>query len=113
MGIINVIKNRVYAYILNSSKVTIEMFNNDDLVFNLNWKCLEKLAALAVNADQLNKVAHAKNINYKVVTAVLSNVKVDLRDLDVQSILNLAKLSKNTNELCEIMRIVNANVFAR
>jgi hypothetical protein len=97
----------------DNSDVNVEMFNKDNLIDDLDWKYLAKLALLAINAMQLNKVAHAKNINYKVVTAVLSNNKVDLRDLDVQSILNLVKLSKNTNELCEIMRIVNANVFAR
>jgi|GEM_PF-1479979 len=111
MGIINFIKNRVYAYTLNISKVTIEMFNNDDLVFNLNWKCLEKLAGLAVNAMQLNKVAHAKNINYKVVTAVLSNSKVKLQDLDSQSFLNLAKFSKNNKELSKIIGMVNASLI--
>ena len=96
----------------DNPNVNIEMFNNDNLINDLDWNYLARLAVLAVNAMQLNKVAHAKNINYKVVTAILSNTKVKLQELDVQSVLNLVKLSKSTEELCKIMEIVNANVFA-
>lgn len=95
---------------IDSSKVNIEMFNDDNLIVNLDGEHLVELALLAVNAMQLNKVAHAKNINYKVVTAILSNVKVEMYELDAQSFLNLVKFSRSNQELCKIMEGVNAKL---
>jgi len=92
----------------NSSHINVETFNKDNVINQLSSQGLEKLALLASNAIQLNKVAHAKNINSKVVTAIIANVKVKLHELDEESLLNLAKLSASSAELCKIVRAVDA-----
>ncbi len=91
----------------DSSQINIETFNKDNVIDQLSSQGLEKLALLASNAIQLNKVAHAKNINSKVVTAIIANVKVKLHELDEESLLNLAKLSADGDELCKVVGAAN------
>ncbi len=109
MTMMDFLKNSVAA--LDDSKgVDLAIFDNDDLIANSEPAELEKLALAAVNGVQLNKVAHAKNMTYKVVTAIMINPKVSVDDLDGQSLLNLAKLSRSNKELDRIVESTNVRV---
>lgn len=91
-------------------QVNLNMFNDSELIANATSRQLEQLAAISVNAEQLDKVAHANNVNSKVVTAILNNNKADLVDLTNDNILKLVKLCGTTEELMKIMRVINAGL---
>lgn len=92
---------------IDQEKITKETFDNDALIAKLDPDDLIKLAMLADSAEQLDKVANAKNIDYKVVTAIIANSNVPLRTLHKSSILNLIRLSKSNDELCKIIKVAN------
>lgn len=89
------------------SEINIEDFNDDDLINNLDIEGLKKLASLATNAEQLNKVAHARNVTSEIVTAIMANTKVELYELDPLSMINLAKQASSSKELYKIEQGIN------
>lgn len=78
-------------------------FNNDTLIAKLEPDSLVKLAKLAINAEQLDKIGNAKNINHKVVTAIIENSTVPLISLNLKTLINLITLTKKPEELYKLM----------
>jgi hypothetical protein len=84
-------------------RIDLNLFNNFEVIRNLDSGALAKLAYLAINAEQLDMIASAINMSAEVVTAIINNAKVKLQELRYETFMQLAKLSTSSDELCSIV----------
>lgn len=88
-------------------QLNLASFNDHDFINKLNSAGLKKLASIAINAEQLNQVALASNIDAEVVTAIINNPKVELYELNKESFMKLIKTTNSSKELYELAKAID------
>lgn len=88
-------------------QLNLASFNDHDLINKLSSAGLKKLASIAINAEQLNQVALASNIDAEVVTAIIGNPKVKLYELNKESFMKLIKTTNSSKELYELAKAMD------
>lgn len=88
-------------------QLNLASFNDRDLINKLSTAGLKKLASIAINAEQLNQVAMAANIDAEVVTAIINNPKVELYKLNKESFMKLIKTTNSSKELYELAKTID------
>jgi hypothetical protein len=87
-------------------QLNLASFNDLDFINKSSTAGLKKLASMAINAEQLNQVALAPNIDAEVVTAIINNPKVELYKLNKESFMKLIKTTNSSKELYELAKIM-------